>query len=31
MICVMSLGFLSSWFANGYISQCSYLDEADTH
>ena len=31
MIWVMSLGLRSSWFARGYISQCSYFDEADTH
>lgn len=31
MICVMSLGFLSSWFARGYISSCWYFDEAQTH
>ena len=31
IICVMSLGFLFSWSARGYISQWLYLDEAQTH
>ena len=30
-ICVMSLGFLSSWSARGYISLWLYLDDAWTH